>query len=164
MPGPKGKGSKGQSSAEFALIIPFFILVSLGLAQLCLITTAAVLLKYTAFMTARVAAASDQHGRQESASSEASVILDAMASRSLFNAGLLTLFTGSGVDIKEEKMNSAVSPYIRVTVRYNFPLKVPFVNRIFGMSKGLSDPAAFAAGMAGMPYFPLKASCVMMVQ
>jgi hypothetical protein len=158
------KGSKGQSTAEFALIIPLFLLVSLGLAQLCLITTAAIFLKYTAFMTARVAAAACQRGQQESASNEASIILNAMASRSLYNAGLLPLFTGTGVDIMEEKMDSAESRYIRVTVRYNFPLKVPFVNRIFAMSKGFSDPAAFAAGMAGMPYFPLKASCVMMVQ
>ncbi|MGD0566311.1 MAG: TadE family protein [Candidatus Goldiibacteriota bacterium] len=155
---------KGQSTVELALIMPFFLLVALGLAQLCLITTAAIMLKYTAYMSARTAVAASNREEAASSAGEAALILNLMASRSLYNAGLLPALTGAGVEISEEKMNSASSRYIRVTVHYNFPLKVPFVNRLFGMYKGFNDPAALAAGLSGLPYFPLRASCVMMAR
>ena len=158
----KLKGQKGQSTVELALILPFFLLVTLGLAQLCLITTAAIILKYTAYMAARTAAAAQSKDEASSCAGEAALILGLMESRSLYNAGILPVLTGGGVEIGEEKMNSAGSRYIRVTVHYNFPLKVPFVNRLFGLFKGFKDPAALAAALSGMPYFPLRASCVMM--
>jgi Flp pilus assembly protein TadG len=39
------RGVKGQSAAEFAVIMPLFLLAALGMAQLSLITTAAVMIK-----------------------------------------------------------------------------------------------------------------------
>jgi hypothetical protein len=158
------RGVKGQSAAEFAVIMPLFLLAALGMAQLSLITTAAVMIKYTSYMAARVAVAADSRQEQKTASGEALLILNLMASKSLFGADIFPGLLDSGVDIENETMSGAKSAYIRVSVNYNFPLKVPFVNKIFGMFKGFGSPAAFIAGFVGEPYFPLRASCVMMVQ
>jgi hypothetical protein len=156
--------NRGQSAVEFALIMPLFLLAALGLAQLTLITTAAVLIKYTSYMAARVAVAADSHQEQKAASEEALFILNLMESKSLFGADIFPSLLDSGVDIKNETMSGTKAAYIRVSVSYNFPLKVPFVNKIFGMFKGFGSPAALIAGFVGEPYFPLRASCVMMIQ
>jgi hypothetical protein len=66
---------RGQSLVEFALIFPFFLLLVLGLVQLSIIFLNAMMLNYTAYMTARVAAVyENKEVRQKKAETAAGIL------------------------------------------------------------------------------------------
>lgn len=159
------KKTKAQSMVEFVIVFPFFLLLVLGLVQLAAIFMNVMALKYTAYMTARVAAVYEKDDVREEKAGRALNMLKAMNSYANsadknpagsgisaakdfgldFAMNLMNEKTGGeeGTPLEIEKEvfeNSKVSQeageetrFIKVTVTYRMPLKVPFVNRIFGL-------------------------------
>lgn len=197
---------------EFAIVFPFFLLLSLGMVQLAVIFMNAITLKYTAFMTARVAAVYEKEDIRKEKAGKACFILKSMNSYANSTAknpvsGALDAAMGQGLDYamnminektggeegeplvieKETFVNSEVSEnagdetrFIRVTVTYRMPLKVPFVNKIFGLFQSDIKIDAWEA-LSGrlfshnkqewakyglnslLPYYTLRATAIMRV-
>jgi hypothetical protein len=160
------KDKSSQSLVEFAIVFPFFLLMALGMVQLAIIFMNAIALKYTAFMTARVAAVYEKEEIRAEKAGKACLILKSMNSyaNSMDKnrvSAVIDAAMGQGLDYfmnkvnektggeegeplvieKETFVNSHVSEeaggeetrFIKVTVTYRLPLKVPFVNKIFGL-------------------------------
>ena len=214
----KFSDKRGQSLVEFALIFPFFLLLVLGLVQLSIIFLNAMMLKYTAYMTARVAAVYENKDVRQKKAGDAALMLKLMTASAnsidknmiSTDTGVETLFAAAAdklgsiignlsekpqgdVKIEKEKFEKSKAgehcgddeaAFIRVTVTYHMPLRVPFVNRIFGLfgTDLNADPESLATDLfAGnifknalpglgkeltngiMPYFTLKAQAVMRV-
>ncbi len=178
-------GKKGQSAVEFAVMMPVFIVTSLGLIQLGLIFINAMMLKYTAFMTARVACVYEEGGSRDSAAGKAQLILKTMqlTAGNYGNNVALNFLNGAAdaakdaaagflqggqLKVEKEDFTKAKGDYIRVTVTYNMPLKVPFVNKIFGLFSNKNEwdilNAGTAAAFVGFPFYTLKATSIMRVQ
>jgi hypothetical protein len=207
------KGEKAQSLVEFAIVFPFFLLMALGMVQLAIIFMNAIALKYTAFMTARVAAVYEKEEIRAEKAGKACLILKSMNSyaNSMDKnhvSGIIDAAMGQGLDYfmnkvnektggeegeplvieKETFVNSHVSGeaggeetrFIKVTVTYRMPLKVPVVNKIFGLfqsdikiniwealngnlfSHKNQEWAKFALN-DWIPYYTLRAASVMRV-
>lgn len=183
----KIRKQKAQSAAEFAVILPVFMLVFLGLIQLGLIYINVMMLKYTAYMTARVACVYDTDEIRLSKAQKAGLILKCMLSaadkydnNTFINAwdGVVDLAKDAAASymnaqadelkVEKESFENAKGGYIRVTVTYNMPLKIPFVNKIFGMfqnknSLDLINTRTLAAYL-NFPYYTLRAASIMRVQ
>ena len=177
-------GQKGQSAVEFAMVLPVLIITSLGLIQLGLIYINAMMLKYTAYMTARVACVYEEGNARTDAAQKARFMLKAEQTAAVkygdiaSNAGEIALdmareaaasyLQGDELKLEEVKFEKAKGGYIKVTVTYNMPLKVPFVNKIFGMFQNKDDRdvlnARTAAAYMGYPYYALRSSSIMRVQ
>ncbi len=71
--------NKAQSMVEFAVILPVMMLVVLGIAQLGMIFINAMKLKYTAYMTARVACVYADEGERKEKAGKAVLILKSMS-------------------------------------------------------------------------------------
>jgi len=181
----KLSSQKGQSAAEFAVILPVFIITSLGLIQLGLIYINAMMLKYTAYMTARVASVYEEGEIRNNTAQKAQIIMKTMQAtadkydKNLFSNvldGVLdtakdaaaSFIQGDELTIEKEEFEKAKGDYIKVTVTYNMPLKIPFVNKIFGMFQNKNDldilNARTVAAYMGLPYYTLRSSSIMRVQ
>ena len=174
-----------QSAAEFAMVLPAFLLTTLGLIQLGLIFINVMMLKYTAYMTARVACVYEDEQERKTAADKAQVMLKVMqASADKYDKNVLvnvmdglldaakdaaaSYIQGDETAIVKEDFTNARGEYIKVTAVYNMPLKVPFVNKIFGLFQNRDKfdvlNVRTAAAYAGLPYYTLKASSIMRVQ
>lgn len=179
------KKQKGQSAVEFAVILPIFMITALGLIQLGLIYENIMMLKYTAYMTARVAIAYTEEDERDSQSQKAVLILKAMqATAGAYSGNIMSNALDGALDalkdaaasyiqgdkllIEKEEFKKAKGNYIKVTVTYNMPLKIPFVNKIFGMFQNKNKWDIFnartLAAYGGFPYYTLKSSSIMRVQ
>ncbi len=155
------KSKKAQSLVEFALVFPVFLLCILGIVQLAIIFMNYLFLQYTAYMVARVAVVYEKEERFEKAERalailklmtyysnsitseknikdkmmdiayDASVDYGASYIKGLLNENDNMLKIDS-INIKETQGNGR-EKFIKVTVRHNLALKVPFVNKIFGL-------------------------------
>jgi hypothetical protein len=179
------RSTRAQSAVEFAMILPAFILTTLGLIQLGLIYINVMMLKYTAYMTARVACVYEEEEERDKNAGRAHIILKMMqASADKYDKNVLanvmdglidvgqdavaSYLQGDELEITNEEFEGAKGGYIKVTVVYNMPLKVPFVNKVFGMlqNKNRWDVinARTAAAYAGFPYYTLRSSSIMRMQ
>ncbi len=172
------KKKRGQSMAEFALAFPFFLMAMLGIAQLAIIFYNAVMLRYTAYMTARVAVVYNESERGNKADAAHFRLKTAMNAANRyekpgvnyvknmtesFAAGIITELAGDGgLEIKKEKIGSSEGDFIKTTVHYALPLKVPVAGKIFGLFSG--DKSSFALSAAGCPVYNLKASSIMRLE
>lgn len=157
----KLKSKKSQSMVEFALVFPVFMLCILGILQLAIIFMNFLMLQYTAYMVARVAVVYGQEERLEKAERALAILklmtyysnsiageksienkmkdiaYDAAVDygpsyiKSVFNENNKMLRIDN-IDI-EETQNNKEEKFIKVTVAHNLALKVPFVNKIFGL-------------------------------
>lgn len=207
------KKKKAQSMVEFTIVFPFFLLMVLGMVQLAIIFMNAITLKYTAFMTARVAAVYEKEEIRSAKAGKACFMLKSMNSYANSMAknpvsGAIDAAMDQGLDFlmnkineklegeegepltieKETFVNSRASEdageeetrFIKVTVTYRMPLKIPFVNKIFGLfqsdikinvwealngnlfSHNKQEWAKYALNK-WMPYYTLKAVSIMRV-
>ncbi|MCE5299355.1 MAG: pilus assembly protein, partial [Spirochaetia bacterium] len=165
------------SVAEFAMILPVLMLLVLGIAQLGLIMQNAFMMKYAAYMTARVACVygtDDRTAKTERAASMlkgmaafASVYGNAEASLqdSLMNYGrqwLTAKLEEKAVVIEEVELENSGAGFVRITLSYDMPLTVPVVNRIFGGFQDGFTRVLFSA--ASMPYYTIRATSVTRVE
>jgi hypothetical protein len=207
------RGKRAQSLVEFAIVFPFFLLMALGMVQLTVIFMNAIALKYTAFMTARVAAVYEKKEIRMEKAGKACLILKSMNSYAnsmdknpvsasvdaAMSQGLDYFMNklnektggdeGKPLAIERETfVNSGASGeageetcFIKVTVIYRLPLKVPIVNKIFGLfqsdikinlrealngnllSHKKQEWAKFALNN-WIPYYTLRAVSVMRVE
>jgi len=178
------KSNNGQSAVEFAIVLPVFLLISLGLIQLGLIYVNVMLLKYSAYMTARVAAVYQDSQKRNNSAYKAKYILSAIqTTANKYNSNMLsnvgdsildlakntaeTYIQGNEVSISKEIFEKAKGEYIKVTITYNMQLKVPFVNKLFGLFQiknyNILDTKTMAAYM-GFPYYTLKSTAIMRIQ
>jgi hypothetical protein len=207
------KKSKAQALTEFAIVFPFFLLITLGMVQLAVIFMNALMLEYTVFMTARVAAVYEKDKIRAEKAGKACLILKSMnfyansMDKNPLKAGI-DAAAGQGIDYimnivnekingeegeplmieKETFANSVTSDeageeeirFIKVTVTYRLPLRVPFVNKIFGLfqsdikinlweaingnlfSHNNQEWTKFALN-SWIPYYTLKARAIMRV-
>lgn len=157
----KLKSKKSQSMVEFTLVFPVFMFCILGIIQLTIIFVNFLMLQYTAYMVARVAVVYGPKERLKKAE-RALAILKLMTYYSNSIAGeksiknkMKDIAYDAAVDygpscIKsflnennkmlridnidiEETQNDKEEKFIKVTVTHNLSLKVPFVNKIFGL-------------------------------
>jgi len=174
------KNKKGQSMTEFAMILPVFLLITLGIVQITLIFLNTMILQYSAFAIARVAVAYDYSFERNAQIPKADSIMKAViaAANNPSDSRLKTAW-GMGVDsvqgfiagkfqgaqVKCEDYNSIQSSdgrFFKVSVSYDMPLKVPFVNKIFGLFQNNASNAAQAD--AGAPVYTIKAYSIMRYQ
>lgn len=179
------RASTAQSAVEFAIILPVFMITVLGIIQLGHIYINVMMLKYTAYMTARVACVYEEEDERGKSAQKARQILKVMqASADKYDSNLLvnvmdgfvdfgrdaaaSYLQGDELEISKEEFESSLGEYIKVTVVYNMPLKVPVVNKIFGMfqNKNRFDVlnVRTAAACAGLPYYSLRSSAIMRMQ
>lgn len=175
--------NKGQSAVEFAIILPVFLFISLGLIQLGLIFANVMMLKYSAYMIARVAAVYTEDQTQSKSAQKAQYILNAMQitankyDRNLLSSAGDTVLDlaknsteaylqGKELSISREVFQKAKGEYIKVIVLYNMQLKIPFVNKIFGLfrNKNKTINMQTAAAYMGLPYYTLKSTAIMRLQ
>jgi hypothetical protein len=175
----------GQSAVEFAVVLPVLILTSLGLVQLGLIFINSMMLKYTAFMTARVAAVYTDENERRSNSDRAFFILKSLQGCAAGYGGNIlsnamdgfvntlretaaSKLQGESIKIEDIKLDSSKGDFIKVTVTYCMPLTVPVVNKVFGLmqNKNRFDilNTATVAAYAGFPFYTLKSSAIMRLQ
>lgn len=169
---------RGQSMTEFALAFPFFLMAMLGIAQLAIIFYNAVMLKYTAYMTARVAVVYNESKRNNKAGAAHFRLKTAMnaanrhekpgvdyvknLAENFAAEKVMELAGEGGLKIKKEEMRSSEGDFIKTTVHYALPLKVPVAGKIFGLFSG--DKSSFALSAAGYPVYNLKASSIMRLE
>jgi hypothetical protein len=152
---------KSQSMVEFVLVFPFFIIFALGIVQLAIIFMNAFMLQYTAYMVARVAVVYEEEQRMDKAETalgilklmtyyansisesndiknkakdiinDAAIDYGASFINNTFNEKNKSLLI-ENINI-EETQNQNEEKFIKVTVTQNLALKVPFVNKIFGL-------------------------------
>ena len=148
---------------EFVLVFPVFMLCILGIIQLAVIFMNSFMLQYTAYMVARVAAVYDEDERMEKAERalgilklmtyysnsisgnenlkdkmkdvvyDASIDYSASYINGIFdkNSGNLRI---NDINIEAAQQDKdKEGKFIKVTVTQNLALKVPFVNKIFGL-------------------------------
>lgn len=151
---------KSQSVVEFSLVFPVFLFCVLGMVQMVIIFINSLILQYTAYMVARVAVVYGKQERGEKAeralamlklmtyysnsiageknikdkmkdiACDAAVDYGASYIRNIFKEQNKMLKIDE-IEIKETKNNNG--KFIKVTVIHNLALKVPFVNKIFGL-------------------------------
>ena len=149
--------------AEFALVLPLFLLLSLGVIQFALIAVNAMMLNYTAYMAARTASVYGAAGVREQKAKRAYDILSFMnyyanglmePSKEKGFEGILSLgasiaannmesrgLFGDDEPVKIESVsyrsasgnNEDGDEFIKVAVVYRMALTVPVVNKIFGL-------------------------------
>ncbi len=173
-------GNKGQSVVEFCAILPFFLLFTLGMAQLALIFINYAMVKYAAYITVRSAVVRQADERllcAEKTNAIAGYMFDAANNYSGNSADMIASTFKSAVAAKIIKSaafnqrivitetqyrNSNKGGFLRVIVSYNMPLKVPVVKNIFGMFQ--KNPVNFSAAYLGYPFYTIKASAVMRLE
>jgi len=152
---------KSQSMVEFALIFPVFLLCILGIIQLAIIFMNSLMLQYTAYMVARVAVVYENEERFSKAERALAIlklmtyfsnsitgeknikdkIMDIAYDASIdYSVSYVKKFFGENNNILkidslniEETQNDKEEKFLKVTVIHNLALKVPFVNKIFGL-------------------------------
>jgi len=172
--------NKGQSVVEFCAILPFFLLLTLGMAQLTLIFINYAMVKYAAYITVRsvvVRQADERLLCAEKTNAIAGYMFDAAnnysgdsadMTASTFKsmaAGKIIKFAGfnqQAVITETQFQNSVNSAFLSVIVSYNMPLKVPVVKNIFGMFQ--KNPVNYSAAYLGYPFYTIKASAVMRLE
>jgi Flp pilus assembly protein TadG len=185
------KGKKGQSMVEFALILPVFMLLVLGIAQLSLIFINKMMLQYSAYMLARVAVAYADDIDNRLIDSRTSIARNVQLQKadSILKSMMSTINNPSGSALKtlscmgadslqkfflgkfkgadvswqwDNSIKSSDGRFLRVNVSYDMPLKVPFVNKIFnGFQKNQSSSADYATAESGFPVYTISAYSIM---
>jgi len=176
---------------EFALILPVFMLLVLGIVQMSMIFINKMMLQYSAYMLARTAVsyADDIDNRLiDTRTSLArsvqvpkadSILKGMMSAINNPSASTIKTLTGMGADSLREfflgkfkganvswqwdnSIKSSAGKFLILSVSYDMPLKVPFVNKIFGLfqKNPLSD-ADFAAAESGFPVYTINAYSIM---
>lgn len=162
--------SGGQSAVEFALILPVFILLILGIVQLSLIFRTTLMVQYAAYQTARCAVAYEDDFKEEKARQGMS--MNALMIRGANSLGITDFvdFKNLSVDSlnwmiensKETQVDYEIeeeSGLMRVTVTYEMPLTVPVANRFFGALQGRYKNLLYA--FANRPYYLISATAYM---
>ncbi|MFP4466711.1 MAG: TadE/TadG family type IV pilus assembly protein [Candidatus Goldiibacteriota bacterium] len=182
------KKRKGQSLTEFVLILPVFLLLVLGLLQLSMIFLKTIQLKYAAYMTARTAAAYGSAEEQKEYADRAAFVLETMmAAADNFNDDKMEVFKATILDMGKsylaKEVQSAVFEetagitmetvelensdyddpgFIKLMFAYDMPLKIPVVNRIFGLFQ--KDFRHKALELSGYPVYTIKTNALMRIQ
>ncbi len=175
--GFKIRKTKAQSMVEFSLILPIFLLFSLGLIQFSFIIINTFLVKYTAYIVGRVAVSyyySDEKiENAKQADNIMKLILSIINSKETFSleTGKNILFNfilekieKSEVEIEQVDVEGSKEKFINVKVKYYMPLKVPFVNKIFGFFNKEEDVDYFKKFILvklNNPYYLIKSNAIM---
>ncbi len=166
---------------EFVLILPVFILLVLGIVQLSMIFINKMMLQYSAYMLARVAVAyptytlerytqvpkadSILEGMMTAANNPSGSMLTTLSGMSAdsLQGFFLGKFKGANVSWRwDNSIKSSAGRFIAVSVTYDMPLKVPFVNKIFGLfQKSSSNSGDILAAESGFPVYTINACSVM---
>lgn len=169
--------TKAQSIVEFTLVFPIFLLFSLGLIQFSLIIMNTFLVKYAAYITGRVAAAyfytDEKIENAKQSDMVMKVILSFINSKKTFSFDtaknillniIIDKLEKSEVEIEKIKIKGSKEKFIEVKVKYYMPLKVPFVNKIFGFFNKNEDVSYFKKiflNRIEYPCYLIKANAVM---
>lgn len=157
----KLKSKKSQSVVEFAIVFPVFLLCIFGIIQFAIIIMNCFFLQYSAYMVARVAVVYEQEERLSKAEMALAILklftyysnsitgeknvkdkmidiaYDAAVDygvsyvKGIFNETRVPLQINS-ITIEETRSDKE-EKFIKVSVTHNLALKVPFVNKIFGL-------------------------------
>lgn len=150
------KNKRGQSMVEFCLVLPVFLLLSLGLIQLGILFVNSFGVQYAAYMTARCAVVmsaeadgEDKSGRQKNAEKAFGMLSTGMDYMNHGNVqglgrGIIENALRGGVEnllgisedtvtIEQETFSKSAGKFIKVTVAYKMPLKVPVANKVFAL-------------------------------
>jgi Flp pilus assembly protein TadG len=173
---------KGQSLVEFSMILPVFILLVLGMLQMSLLFINVMMLKYTAYMVARVGLVYEESERQEPMEKSETILKYMMKGTNYFNQDKVKMMTdaliGEGINAVQITVLDTVfdstfvkmidyeedgdSKYMKVTIGYDMPLKVPVVNKVIGMFQ--RDWRHRAVSYGGFPLYSLKTSAIVRVK
>jgi hypothetical protein len=162
---------------EFAMILPVFMVLVLGIAQSGLIFINAVMIKYAAFMTARVALAyTDNDIRQKQAGRAEQMLktgLNAQDKLGPINADMLlsagaealsnyisSLNEENQLKVETIKMETSNCPFIKVVFTYDMPLKIPVANKIFGMFQKQPEDITGRLQNSIYPVYTLRSSAI----
>jgi hypothetical protein len=170
------KFGKGQSMTEFALILPVFMLLVLGMVQAGLIFINAMMLKYAAYMTARVAVVYPGRDiRQLQAGKAEQMIKLGLNSQDKIAAGADTLLSAGSelasnylsnlsadnrLKVEEVKMESSKGAFLKVEFTYAMPLEIPVANKIFGMFQKQPSDVIGLAQNSIYPVYNLKSTAI----
>ncbi|MCX8093022.1 MAG: pilus assembly protein [Candidatus Goldbacteria bacterium] len=152
------KSKKSQSMVEFTLVFPVFMLCVLGMIQLAIIFMNSLMLQYTAYMVARVAVVYGGDETVEKAERALAILKlltyysNSIASEKNIKDKMKDIAYDAAIDYGASYIKSVLnenekgfrideiniketanSKFIKVTVKHNLALKVPFVNKIFGL-------------------------------
>ena len=164
---------------EFCLLLPVLFMLVLGMIQVSLIFINAMMVKYAAFMVARVVIVYDTKEEREKQAVKADRIISLMisyANSAEKNAGsgimdaaatsavnfLLDGIEGNRISVADEGFESSKGNFYRVRISYRMPLKVPVVNKMFVLL-GKGGAGAVAARL-GYPYYTINAASLMRVR
>ncbi len=169
--------TKAQSLVEFCLILPIFLLFSLGLIQFSLIIFNIFMVKYTAYISGRVAVAyynaDEKIENAKQADKIMKFIMSILNTEATFSLNtvknillnfVIEKIEKSEIEIEKINITNSKEKYINVKVKYYMPLKVPFVNKIFGFFNKDEDIGYFKKLILFKlkePHYLIKANAVM---
>ncbi len=165
------KKKRGQSMIEFAIILPVFLLLVLGIAQASLIFVNVLMLKYTAFMTARCAVAyEDPAERIRQTAKARGLMLDMLGVvngggtvikevQNILSNRLGDKFDKEGLLIQTATLVESKAHYLKVSVGYDMPLNIPVANKVFSLFN--RDIKKNIMAYAGHPVYRITATAFM---
>jgi len=160
---------RGQSTLEFAFIIPLFLFFTLGIIQLGIIFINSLMVKYAAYITARTAVAYEEDRMGDKAAEARDIACNMItgtnssslqaALKNFMVQRITGLNSSQKVTVKKIQVKGIKKEFIEVTVCYDMPLQVPVVNKFFGMIKGGIEKRIFS--FTGSPLYMIKAESIM---
>ena len=148
----------------------------MGMVQLGIIFANSMMLKYAAYTVARVVVVYDEDRERRNKALIAEKMLKMQIAyantykksgagigadllRSLGTDVIAGIVEKSRLEIEEKVFEKSKSKFLKVTITYNMPLTVPFVNKVFNaIGVGFGGITSYKIGK---PYYPLKASAIM---